>query len=251
VTLNPRASSTTHARGRERVERVAAVCGRRERAKRVVALCERALLTLGVLCLGIYAAACTHAAYYQSEDARAFEEALVVVIHTETHDQSEWSEARVRHYQEAKDTEVTALGRLDVPDAGVSVMVLPGTDDVTLNRAVGHIEGTALPGDPGNVGIAGHRDGFFRGLRHIEVGDDLKLTTLEGVAFYQVAEKEIVDPTDVEVLDPTDEPTITLVTCYPFYFVGDAPQRFIVKARQVRFEPWARTTLASLGGVRK
>jgi len=218
---------------------------RRKRARGVVVFCERALLALGAACLVVYAAACTHASYHQSRDTRAFEEALVQVIHAETHDQSEWSEARVRHYGEAQALEVAALGRLDVPEAGVSVMVLSGTDEVTLNRAVGHIEGTALPGEPGNVGIAGHRDGFFRGLRHVGVGDDLKLTTLEGVAFYQVAGIEIVDPTDVEVLAPTDAPSITLVTCYPFYYVGDAPRRYIVTARQVRFEPWARTRLAN------
>jgi sortase A len=239
--LDPRVHSTTQNR-------------RREHAKRVLVVCERALLAGGVACLGIYAAACTHAVYHQSGDRRAFEEALVdqaalvEVIHTEAHDQSEWSEARIRHYEETKDAKVEALGRLDVPDVGVSVMVLPGTDEVTLNRAVGHIEGTALPGEPGNVGIAGHRDSFFRGLRHIEVGDDVKLTTLEGVAFYRVAAKEIVDPSDVEVLEPTDEPTITLVTCYPFYFVGNAPKRFIVTARQVHFEPWAGLRLAKLGG---
>lgn len=230
--LSPRADRST-----------ARACGR-ERAKRIVTACERGLFAVGIACLVVYAGACTHSAYYQAEDTRAFEEALARVIHSEAHDQSEWSEARVRHYQEATAVEVSALGRLDIPEAGVSVMVLPGTDDMTLNRAVGHIEGTALPGEDGNVGIAGHRDSFFRGLRHIEAGDDLKLTTLDGIAFYQVAETTIVDPTDVEVLDPTDEPTITLVTCYPFYFVGDAPRRFIVTARQIRFEPWARTVLA-------
>jgi sortase A len=117
-------------------------------------------------------------------------------------------------------------------------MLLEGTDELTLNRAVGHIEGTALPGQPGNVGIAGHRDGFFRGLEHLESGDALSVTTLEGVAHYEVAELEVVEPTAVEVLDPTAYDSLTLVTCYPFYYVGDAPQRFIVHAKQVRFNPW-------------
>jgi sortase A len=203
------------------------------------------LFGVGAVCLALYAAACTHASYHQTAQAAAFERQLLEVIHRESHDQSEWSESRVRHYAQTQEQEVSALGRLDVPEAELSVMVLSGTDEVTLNRAVGHIEGTALPGETGNVGIAGHRDSFFRGLRHLEVGDDLKLTTLEGVAFYRVAAVDVVDPTDVEVLDPTDEPTLTLVTCYPFYYVGDAPRRYVVTAQQTRFAPWRSARIAS------
>ncbi len=116
------------------------------------------------------------------------------------------------------------------------MMLVEGTDELTLNRAVGHIEGTALPGESGNVGIAGHRDGFFRGLQHLELGDALSLTTLAGVAHYRVAKLEVVEPSQVDVLAPTEHDGLTLVTCYPFYYVGNAPQRFIVHARQVRFE---------------
>ena len=128
---------------------------------------------------------------------------------------------------------------LDVPEAAVSVMVLDGTDEITLNRAVGHIEGTANPGEHGNVGIAGHRDSFFRGLRKLEVGDEIVFTTLEGRSHFEVTRLEVVKPEAVEVLDPTEHPTLTLVTCYPFYFVGDAPSRYIVSARQVRHEAWS------------
>jgi sortase A len=202
--------------------------------------CERALFAVGAACLLFYGAACTHSAWYQFGARNAFEQSLVERIHEEAHDDSTWSEARREHYQEAAAIPVRAMGRLDVPRADVSVMVLDGTDDLSLNRAVGHVEGTARPGQGGNIGIAGHRDSFFRGLRHLEVGDSLSLTTLEGVAHYQVDDLEIVEPTAVEVLDPTDHDALTLVTCYPFYFVGDAPQRFIVKARQVRYEPWSR-----------
>jgi sortase A len=108
--------------------------------------------------------------------------------------------------------------------------VLPGTDDVTLDRAVGHIEGTAAPDAAGNVGIAGHRDGFFRGLKDITQGDLIELVTLQDTVAYRVEKTWIVDPTDVSVLDPTPGRALTLVTCYPFYFVGSAPQRFIVRA---------------------
>ncbi len=198
---------------------------------------ERALFAVGAACLVFYAAACTHGSFFQLREKAAFERALAT-IHAEDHDRSDWSESRRRHYERSTAAPVKALGRLDVPEASLSVMLVEGTDELTLNRAVGHIEGTALPGESGNVGIAGHRDGFFRGLQHLELGDDLSLTTLEGVAHYQVAKLEVVEPSQVDVLAPTEHDGLTLVTCYPFYYVGHAPQRFIVHARQVRFERW-------------
>jgi len=99
-----------------------------------------------------------------------------------------------------------------------------------LNRAVGHIDGTAVPGQSGNLGIAGHRDGFFRGLKDVHLGDPIELETLGGSQIFRVADIRIVSPEDVSVLDTTAGPVLTLVTCYPFYFVGDAPQRYIVRA---------------------
>ena len=108
--------------------------------------------------------------------------------------------------------------------------MLPGTDDFVLNRAVGYIEGTALPGKDGNSGIAGHRDGFFRGLKDIAAGDAIELETLDSRQQYRVERTWVVDPEDVSVLDPTPIRSLTLVTCYPFYFIGPAPQRFIVRA---------------------
>jgi sortase A len=197
------------------------------------------LLGCGSVCLLVYGAACTQSAWFQHEARSEFEQAIVEHIHEEAHDETSWSDQRREHFQEATGIPVEALARLDVPDAGVSVMVLEGTGEYSLNRAVGVIEGTARPGEPGNIGIAGHRDSFFRGLRHLEVGDSVSLTTLGGVAHYEVEKLEVVDPSAVRVLDPTDYDALTLVTCYPFYFVGDAPQRFIVRARQVRYEPWA------------
>ncbi len=210
---------------------------------------ERVLFAVGAGCLVFYAVACTSSSWFQAREQDAFAQALAARIQSEAPDHSDWSEARVRHYQEVAGTPVQAMGRLDVPDAGLSVMLLEGTDEITLNRAVGHIEGTALPGEPGNLGIAGHRDGFFRGLQHVEVGDTLSLTTLDGVAEYAVESIEIVAPSAVEVLAPTEDPSITLVTCYPFYYVGDAPQRYIVHGRQVRYEPWTRS--AALGGSKR
>lgn len=117
--------------------------------------------------------------------------------------------------------------------------MLEGTDDVTLNRGVGWIPGTARPLESGNIGIAGHRDGFFRGLKDISVGDVLELESAGSYASYSVDEIEIVEPKDAAVLRPRAKPAITLVTCYPFYFVGSAPNRFIVHAALTQTAPAA------------
>jgi sortase A len=122
------------------------------------------------------------------------------------------------------------IARLDAPAVSLSATVLEGSDDATLARAAGHIEDTALPGASGNVGIAGHRDTTFRAVRKLKVGDALTLTTRERVLEYRVRALTVVNPEDVYVLDPTERPTLTLVTCYPFTFIGHAPQRFIVRA---------------------
>jgi len=130
----------------------------------------------------------------------------------------------------AEPAEGEPLGRLAVPRLGLSVMVAQGVSAGTLRRAVGHIPATALPGEPGNVGIAGHRDTFFRSLKDIRKNDTLTLETLGGTYPYVVDSIAIVGPEDVNVLAPTGHPTLTLVTCYPFFYVGAAPQRFIVQA---------------------
>ena len=123
------------------------------------------------------------------------------------------------------------LGRLEIPTLGVSTIVREGEDARTLQLAVGHIAGTSLPGAPGNMGLAGHRDTFFRRLREINPGDLIRLVAVEGTFTYAVESTEIVDPDDLWVLDPTPEPSLTLVTCYPFTYIGTAPERFIVRAR--------------------
>ena len=153
-------------------------------------------------------------------------------------DQRLWSPERVRAWEDSLSRDAPeALAVLRIPRIGVEVPVLEGTDDWTLNRAVGHIEDTARPGGTGNSGIAGHRDGFFRALKDIHDGDVIELKTLGGTEIYQVRRTWIVDPEDLSVLDPTDAPALTLVTCYPFYFVGSAPQRFIVRAVLTKTEP--------------
>ncbi len=127
----------------------------------------------------------------------------------------------------------TLLGRLEAPSVRMSTAVLEGSDDTTLRRGAGHIEDTPFPGQAGNIGIAGHRDTVFRPLRNIAVGDAIDLTTADRVFRYRITKTLIVGPDDVYVLDPTDRPTMTLVTCYPFEFVGHAPRRFIVQAQLV------------------
>jgi LPXTG-site transpeptidase (sortase) family protein len=123
------------------------------------------------------------------------------------------------------------LARLEGPAVDLQATVLEGSDPHTLARAAGHIENTALPGQPGNIGIAGHRDTVFRPLRRIKKGDELKLRTSSETYTYRVSSTSIVEPHEVHVLAPTGEPTLTLVTCYPFTFIGKAPRRFIVQAK--------------------
>jgi sortase A len=142
-----------------------------------------------------------------------------------------WSRERIDAWRSTLNLPSPApLAVLRIPRIRLEVPVLEGTDEVALNRALGHIEGTATPGMDGNAGIAGHRDGFFRGLKDIAVGDDIELETLQAKEIYRVERIWIVDPEDVSVLDPTASPSLTLVTCYPLYFIGPAPKRFIVRA---------------------
>jgi sortase A len=131
----------------------------------------------------------------------------------------------------------TMVGRIEIPAVGLATRVLEGSDASTLRLAVGHIPGTAFPGPSGNVGLAGHRDTFFRSLRRIKVGDEIRLTTSAGRFKYRVISLRVVFPNAIEVLSDTQLPTLTLVTCYPFDFNGTAPQRLIVHAEMVRNSP--------------
>jgi sortase A len=131
------------------------------------------------------------------------------------------------------------LGRLSAPSVKLSTVVLEGSDDKTLSRGSGHIEDTPFPGEPGNVGIAGHRDTIFRALRNIHVGDTLEYRSADRLYRYRISKTMIVGPDDVYVLDPTPQPALTLVTCYPFEFIGHAPRRFIVRADLVDEEAQA------------
>lgn len=147
-----------------------------------------------------------------------------------------WSPQRIAAWQNTLALpRAVPLAVLRIPRIHLEVPVLDGTDEVTLNRGAGHIEETARPGTAGNSGIAGHRDGFFRGLKDVAIGDAIELETLQEKQIYRIEQSWVVNPEDVWVLDSTPAQSITLVTCYPFYFVGSAPERYIVRA--VRAEP--------------
>ena len=137
---------------------------------------------------------------------------------------------RTRSYKANLGKPVESLAVLRIPTLHLEVPVLEGTDEVTLNRGVGRIAGTSLPGQGGNIGIAGHRNGFFRRLKDIRTGDAIELVTISGTDVFVVDRIRVTSPADVAVLRPRTTDSITLVTCYPFYFVGPAPSRYIVEA---------------------
>ena len=194
--------------------------------RRFLLWAEMASLTFGLVGLMCWGAFHVGVAATTRRDVERFGALRVVAP-----DQSVWSQARVSAWHEAvADPAPTPLAVLRIPKIRLEVPVLRGTEDRTLARAVGHIDGTAQPGTDGNVGIAGHRDGFFRGLKDIVQGDVIELDTIEGTEVYRVEQMWVVSPEDVSVLDPTPARSLTLVTCYPFYFIGSAPQRFIVRA---------------------
>jgi sortase A len=140
--------------------------------------------------------------------------------------------ARTEH-EEMVQTDRAPLGKIEINTIGLAAMILEGTDARTLRRAVGHVPGTPLPGQRGNIVITGHRDTFFRPLRNIRKDNEITLTTLSGSYRYLVDYIKVVEPEDMEVLNNSDDSLLTLVTCYPFYFVGPAPKRFIVRAHML------------------
>ena len=135
------------------------------------------------------------------------------------------------------------VGRLEIPRLGISTIVVEGVDRKTLRRGIGHIPGTALPGEAGNVGLSAHRDTFFRPLKDLKIKDEIQFSTLTGDFKYQVESLMVVKPRDVGVLAPSHDNVLTLVTCYPFFYIGAAPERFIVRARQVWPQTLARAAV--------
>jgi sortase A len=219
----------------------------RERKQSVWIWIERLLLAFGLALLAFYGAARIDSivgsraavkkfAAMESSTATAGPSSDQGVGPTQSIDRQEvdfslWDAHRVQAYKENGFGQPgAALAVLRISKINLEVPLLDGTDDWTLNHGVGRIAGTARPTEQGNVGIAGHRDGFFRGLKDVAVGDAIELETLKGTDAYVVDQIQIVTPDDVDVLRPRSVPSLTLVTCYPFYFFGSAPKRYIVTA---------------------
>lgn len=185
---------------------------------------SRALLAMGLACLIFYSAVTVYTWRYQ----RAAKSQLERMISIER------TAAAVPDHAPSVSKPLERgeiIGRVDIPRLKVSAAVAEGDDDKTLGKAVGHLPDTPLPWQRrGNVALAAHRDGLFRRLEGIRMDDDVRVVTARGEYHYRVKKTRIVDPDDVWVIAPTATPTITLITCYPFSFVGNAPQRFVVQA---------------------
>jgi len=184
---------------------------------------RRGLLTIALISFGTLGYVYLESSWYQAEQDRVLDEPGAGA-----------SSAAVPNRSGAGDHAQTntLVGRISIPRLKVRSIVEEGTDSTTLRHAVGHVEGTALPGQLGNVALAGHRDSFFRGLKEIRRNDNIRVETRDRSYDYRVESLSIVGPEDVSVLNASDGKTLTLVTCYPFGYVGDAPRRFIVRARQ-------------------
>ena len=194
-----------------------------------LSLAARLSFALGAFCAALFVLAQTDRTVATASALNAFSELQRTAL-ARTPDQSMWSSQRQAGYRESlAETFEAPPGVLEIPSLKLTVPIFAGTSELTLNRGVGWIEGTAMPGEDGNVGLAGHRDGYFRGLKNLKLGDTIEVRSVGRTVRYRVSSLEIVEPTDVSVLDPTDVPSITLVTCYPFYYVGSAPQRYIVR----------------------
>jgi sortase A len=196
---------------------------------------ERILLVVGVVCLGIYAYAFVDARLTDRAENRRLEEAIREHQRQQAAADTDSFSSFQPHGIPPKLSEGELVGRLDIPRLGVSAIVLEGVGSTTLRRGIGHIPGTDFPQSSGNIGIAGHRDTFFRPLKDIQRDDVIQLRTPEGTYRYRVDWTRIVLPEDGEVLDEPG-PALTLVTCYPFFYVGSAPKRFIVRAREIGSE---------------
>lgn len=182
------------------------------------ACAEWLLLGFGLGCLGTFAYETVEARRFQAERAAEFARAAQA-----------YAPVTVRLGG--------LIGMLDVPRLDLTTAVIEGDDEKRLQRAVGHLPDTPLPWQPGNSALAGHRDGLFRPLKDIEVGDEVIFRTSRQVLHYRVTRTAIVEPDDVSVLKPRPDSALTLITCYPFHYIGNAPQRFIVHAQRVDAQP--------------
>lgn len=192
-------------------------------SRRALGFLQAIFLTLGLCALGYVGFVFLDAHFYQQKVKQQFQANSASGGNTPA--------ANINSMMPIADG--TVFARIEIPRLKLDNVVIEGVSDSDLRRAVGHIPGTALPGNAGNVGVAGHRDTFFRPLRNIQTGDEIMLTTSRGSYEYRVKSTEVVKPERSDVLKPAPQPELTLVTCFPFYFVGSAPDRFIVHATEV------------------
>ena len=194
---------------------------------------ELGLLLGGALLVGWSASVQLARDAYQRTQARELNAALISDAAAAPATVSTLATRQARVSRPHAAARAVALGRLEIPRLRVSAMIAEGTDAHTLDRAVGHVRATALPGQRGNVALAGHRDTFFRGLKGVRRGDEIRITTRTGTFAYRVVSTAVLAPGRTDVMRPTRSPTLTLITCYPFEMIGHAPQRFVVRARRV------------------
>jgi sortase A len=210
------------------------------RESRMLRRAQLVALLAGVLALSYSAFVYLDASYFQARQSSSFDRALGAKR------PSRWALLLSRLTGHAFDASKprfpvgipgSVIGRLEIPRLRISTMVAEGDSTWVLQRAVGHVPGTALPGMSGNIALAAHRDTFFRVLRGIRLHDQIHFTTLGGNYQYEVELIEVVPPTETKVLDQTGAPELTLVTCYPFSYIGSAPDRFVVRAREIARQP--------------
>jgi sortase A len=192
----------------------------------------------GALALAFYSYFWVEARVYQAIEDRHFDSSAAAPVNCAAEESNLNDE-----------TTGSSIGRIEIPRLGLSVVVLEGDDALTLRRGAGHIPGTGWPGQPGNMAIAGHRNTFFSGLRDIRANDVIRMTTRHGSYVYNVESIRVVGPEHIEVLDGTQQPTLTLLTCFPFSYIGPAPDRFVVRARQISSS--ARAASQACGAVDK
>ena len=205
--------------------------------------CRFPLIIFGVLSLGYYGYVWLDAKLYQDYESRKFDQALKSLAASNAGSEKIQpplpnpgplkTESAKTESRGAARSDGLSSGRIEISSIGLAVMILEGSDARTLRHGVGHILGTPLPGEQGNSAFAGHRDTFFRPLRNLRLNAEITLTTLKGVYHYRVDSMELVLPDDTSVLHNSEDDILTLVTCYPFNYLGSAPKRFIVRAHLV------------------
>ncbi len=197
---------------------------------------RRALTVVGVLCLGLWTAVKVYA-YASTAHNKSLLERLV----RERRGDLALTAVGARSFAEPRPSAGSLLGWIDIPRLGTSAAILEGTDERWLEQGAGHLPNTALPAADGNAAIAGHRDSVFRGLRRVAIGDRIEVTTPASTHVYAVDALKVVPPTDTSVLAPSRTEQLTLITCYPFTYIGPAPERFVVQAHRVPDEGGGRS----------